>query len=137
MTTITPAEALSFMKQTKNNQAASNAHEDRFFSLVYELVRLIPYGRVSSYGAIAAAIGSPGAARMVGWALNHCSLESETVPAHRVVNRNGVLSGKHSFKEENTMQQLLEREGIIIKDDKVVDFKRLFWDPLIELSDFG
>lgn len=108
-------------------------NNDGFFSMVYEVTRLIPYGRVTSYGAIASYLGAPGAARMVGWALNNSHYLQDYIPAHRVVNRNGLLSGKHHFMGENIMQELLESEGVKIEYDQVVDFKRLFWDPNKEL----
>jgi methylated-DNA-protein-cysteine methyltransferase-like protein len=100
---------------------------------VYKVVRLIPYGRVTSYGAIAKCIGSPGASRMVGWALNNCHTQHDYVPAHRVVNRIGMLSGKHHFRHENLMQELLESEGVVVENNKISDFKTLFWDPSVEL----
>lgn len=109
-------------------------NDDNFFLQVYEVTKQIPEGRVTSYGAIAKCIGSPGASRMVGWALNSCHTSEETIPAHRVVNRNGLLTGKHHFRHENLMQQLLESEGVKVEDDKVVDFKILFWDPISELA---
>lgn len=102
-----------------------------FFAKVYQVAKLIPYGRVTSYGAIAKYLGATGSARMVGWALN--GSHKEEVPAHRVVNRNGLLTGKHHFQGTNLMQQLLESEGIEVKDNKVQDFESLFWDPMIEL----
>jgi len=105
-----------------------------FFKLVYDTCRLIPYGRVTSYGAIASYLGSPGAARMVGWALNKCHTESEFVPAHRVVNRLGLLTGKHHFRGKDIMQEFLESEGIIIDENKIVNFENLFWDPGKELK---
>ncbi|NNC69246.1 MAG: MGMT family protein [Flavobacteriaceae bacterium] len=101
---------------------------DNFFEKVYEIARKIPYGRVTSYGAIAKYLGAARSARMVGWAMN-ASHNDDTVPAHRVVNRNGVLSGKHHFQGTNLMQQLLESEGIVVKDNIVEDFERLFWNP--------
>ena len=104
-----------------------------FFGKVYDVVRLIPYGRVSTYGAIASYIGSPQAARMVGWAMNKSSSEKEFVPAHRVVNRAGMLTGKHFFHGENIMKELLENEGVIVEDDKVKNFDKLFWNPNTEL----
>ena len=103
-----------------------------FFEKVYEIARLIPYGRVTSYGAIAKCLGAPGSARMVGWAMN-ASGKSGDVPAHRVVNRNGLLSGKHHFKGTNLMQQLLESEDVVVKDNQVQNFEKLFWDPQKEL----
>lgn len=99
-----------------------------FFNSVYEVVKLIPYGRVSSYGAIASYLGTRSSSRMVGWAMNQAHSLPEPVPAHRVVNRNGLLTGKAHFGE-NRMQQLLESEGIRIENDQVVEFERLFWDP--------
>lgn len=102
--------------------------DENFFERVYAVVRQIPRGRVTSYGAIARQIGSSGSARMVGWAMNNASKLSD-VPAHRVVNRNGVLTGKHHFPGTYMMQQLLEEEGVEVKDDKIVGFDRLFWDP--------
>lgn len=99
-----------------------------FFNSVYEVVKLIPYGRVSSYGAIAAYLGTRSSSRMVGWAMNQAHSLPEPVPAHRVVNRNGLLTGKAHFGE-NRMQMLLESEGIRIENDQVVEFERLFWDP--------
>lgn len=100
---------------------------------MYEVVRLIPRGRVTSYGAIARYIGSPQAARMVGWAMNASHTQPGFVPAHRVVNRNGYLTGKHHFRHERMMQELLESEGVVIDNDRVRDFVRLFWDPYKEL----
>lgn len=103
-----------------------------FFQDVYEVARLIPEGRVTSYGAIAAYLGLKSSARMVGWAMNQSSVEN--VPAHRVVNRNGLLTAKHFFQGEKTMQMLLEAEGIRVKDDKIINFKEVFWDPVKELT---
>ncbi len=103
-----------------------------FFENVYEVVKLIPSGRVTSYGAIAAYLGSKRGARMVGWAMNNAHGLPD-VPAHRVVNRNGVLTGKNFFGGGNVMQDLLEAEGLNIKDDQVVAFQKYFWDPVIEL----
>jgi methylated-DNA-protein-cysteine methyltransferase related protein len=102
---------------------------DSFFERVYEVARLIPYGRITSYGAIARFIGSPQSARMVGWALNNCHNLEEFIPAHRVVNRNGMLTGKNHFRTPDLMQQLLENEGIKVVDDKVIHFEYHFWDP--------
>ena len=103
-----------------------------FFSDVYDVVRLIPTGRVCSYGAIANYLGSKRSSRMVGWAMN-ASHKFDDIPAHRVVNRNGMLTGKHHFQQPNLMQELLEKEGIAFRDDIVVDFNILFWDPFVEL----
>lgn len=105
--------------------------EEGFFSQVFKVTALIPYGRVTSYGAIAKFLASPGSARMVGWALNNC--DKQNVPAHRVVNRMGLLTGKHHFQGTNLMQQLLESEGVKVVENKVMDFERLFWDPTKEL----
>lgn len=96
---------------------------------------MIPQGRVTSYGAIAASLGSPGSARMVGWALNNSSSQIDFVPAHRVVNRNGLLTGKRHFDTPNVMQELLENEGIIIKNNQIQDFKNKFWDPSVEITE--
>lgn len=104
-----------------------------FFQDVHEVAKLIPKGRVTSYGAIANYLGLKRSARMVGWAMNQSSVD-ETIPAHRVVNRKGLLTGKHFFKGEKTMQQLLEAEGIQVKDDQVVDFDQVFWDPATEIA---
>jgi methylated-DNA-protein-cysteine methyltransferase-like protein len=103
--------------------------EENFFDSVYKVARLIPPGRVTSYGAIARYIGAPGAARMVGWALNSSHTSKKFGPAHRVVNRNGMLTGKHHFRHPGLMQEMLESEGVCVEDDRVVDFDRLFWDP--------
>lgn len=104
-----------------------------FFSKVYEVTRLIPYGRVTSYGAIARYLGSGRSARMVGWALNSCHASQDYIPAHRVVNHKGLLTGKHHFGSDSLMEQLLENEGLIIEDDQVVNFREKFWDPMSEL----
>jgi methylated-DNA-protein-cysteine methyltransferase-like protein len=108
---------------------STRVNELSFFEQVYEVVRLIPHGRVSSYGAIARYLGTGGSSRMVGWAMNACHGVLPPVPAHRVVNRLGILSGKAHFPGPDKMQQRLEAEGVLVKDDKVVDFHRLFWDP--------
>lgn len=107
--------------------------KDDFFSKVYEVTKHIPYGRITSYGAIARYLGSGRSARMVGWALNVCHNNTGFIPAHRVVNRNGLLTGKHHFGNSTTMEQLLENEGIIIKDDRIINFSEKFWDPAAEL----
>jgi len=105
-----------------------------FFESVYEVTRLIPYGRITSYGAIARFLGSGRSARMVGWALNVCHTRPDFIPAHRVVNRNGLLTGKRHFGNSSTMQQLLENEGIIVEDDTILNFRERFWDPSKELK---
>ena len=104
------------------------SNNDNFFERVYEIVRQIPEGKVTSYGAIAKAIGAARSARMVGWAMN-ASHNLEDVPAHRVVNRIGLLSGKHHFEGTNLMQQLLENEGIQVVDNQIIDFEKHFWEP--------
>jgi len=106
------------------------AYNDTFFERVYEIARQIPYGKVTSYGAIAKALGAARSARMVGWAMNASHLK-EDIPAHRVVNRNGVLTGKHHFDGTNLMQQLLESEGVKVKNNQIVDFEKHFWQPEI------
>jgi methylated-DNA-protein-cysteine methyltransferase-like protein len=105
---------------------------DNFFERVYEIARQIPYGNVTSYGAIAKALGVARSARMVGWAMN-ASHNLDDVPAHRVVNRNGLLSGKHHFDGTNLMQQLLENEGVKVVDNQIVDFEKFFWNPIVDL----
>jgi methylated-DNA-protein-cysteine methyltransferase-like protein len=105
-----------------------------FFENVYEVVKLIPYGRVTSYGAIARYLGSPGAARMVGWAMNQSHHAEEFIPAHRVVNRNGMLTGKHHFDGPEVMAELLSNEGMEIISNQIKDFDRYFWDPVQELG---
>ncbi len=107
-----------------------------FFEQVYAVVRQIPYGRVTSYGAIARYLGSARSSRAVGWALRHAFSDSSFLPAHRVVNREGLLTGKHAFGFRDTMQQLLESEGIEVKNDRVVRFRELFWDPAENLDSF-
>jgi methylated-DNA-protein-cysteine methyltransferase related protein len=104
-----------------------------FFQSVFEVVRLIPFGRVTSYGAIAKYLGSGKSSRMVGWAMNASHGELPEVPAHRVVNRLGILSGKMHFNPPESMQQRLEKEGVAVENDKVVRFSELFWDPAEEL----
>lgn len=101
---------------------------DNFFERVYTVVRQIPYGKVTSYGAIAKVLGAARSARMVGWAMN-AAHNLEDVPAHRVVNRKGLLTGKHHFDGTNLMQQLLESEGVIIEDNQIINFEDVFWEP--------
>jgi methylated-DNA-protein-cysteine methyltransferase related protein len=103
--------------------------EKDFFESVYKVARLIPKGRVTSYGAIAKFLGAARSSRMVGWAMNNAHAQKPKVPAHRVVNRNGMLTGKHHFGTPTLMQELLEKEGVKVKKDKVVEFKKIFWDP--------
>jgi methylated-DNA-protein-cysteine methyltransferase-like protein len=105
-----------------------------FFSDVFDVVRLVPEGRVTTYGAIAAYLGTRLSARMVGWAMNASHAVQPPVPAQRVVNRNGMLSGRMHFETPSEMQELLEKEGVNVKDNMVQDFHRLFWDPTIEMT---
>jgi len=104
-----------------------------FFANVFEVVKLIPPGRVTSYGAVAAYLGSKGSARMVGWALISSHEQNKNVPAYRVVNRNGLLTGKQHYASPTAMQESLEKEGIRVENDQVVNFNQLFWDPAKEL----
>jgi methylated-DNA-protein-cysteine methyltransferase related protein len=105
-----------------------------FFEQVYEVVRLIPRGRVTSYGAIAAYLGSKGSSRMVGWAMNASHNALQDIPAHRVVNRTGLLTGKHHFGGPEIMRQLLESEGLVFNRDQILNFEKVFWDPQKELA---
>ncbi len=107
--------------------------KEGFFRQVYAVVRKIPSGRVTSYGAIARYLGSKGSARMVGWALNSSKYNLRQLPAHRVVNRNGLLTGKRAFGGQNTMRELLLSEGVRVEEDKILNFKEIFWDPSSEL----
>jgi methylated-DNA-protein-cysteine methyltransferase-like protein len=107
--------------------------KDNFYQQVYDIVALIPKGRVTSYGAIAKALGAAKSSRMVGRALIHAHHPNNKLPIYRVVNRSGLLTGKHHYDGSEHMQQLLEAEGIEIEDDQIKDFKKLFWDPMIEL----
>ncbi len=105
-----------------------------FFQLVYQVAREIPYGRVTSYGAIAAYLGAKRSSRMVGWAMNNAHHQQPPVPAHRVVNRNGMLTGKNHFETPITMQTLLEQEGLVVKNDQIQHFETIFWNPMKELE---
>lgn len=120
-------------KATLSILRPSGKKDDSFFDLVHEVARQIPRGRVTSYGAIAACLGTRLSARMVGWAMMSTPAAKKPVPAHRVVNRNGLLTGRHHYNPPERMQLLLEKEGVAVKNDKVVDFKKLFWDPAQEL----
>ena len=111
----------------------SQENKENIYDAIYQVVRSIPQGRVSSYGAIAAAIGLASGARLVGYAMNNSHFAIPSVPAHRVVNRNGQLTGKHHFSPPELMQQLLEAEGVKVENDMVLDFDALFWDPMKEL----
>ena len=117
---LTPPPALSGKKKLSN---------DSFFDSVFQVARLIPKGRVSTYGAIAEYLGTKLSARMVGWAMNAAGSAVPPVPAHRVVNRNGMLSGKHHFATPTLMEDLLRQERITVKNDKIVEFEKLFWNP--------
>jgi methylated-DNA-protein-cysteine methyltransferase related protein len=126
-----------YLSSTVSNTAlifmAAKEENFSFFENVFEVVKLIPAGRVTSYGAVAAYLGSKGSARMVGWALISSHQQNKNIPAYRVVNRNGLLTGKQHFSSPTAMQESLEREGVRIENDQVVDFKNLFWDPAQEL----
>lgn len=131
------------MKERKNNKTPKTSlralvptgnRDEGFFQQVYELARQVPKGRVTSFGAIARCLGAAKSARMVGWALSGSSTVRPKVPAHRVVNAQGLLSGKFHFETLTRMEELLAREGVIVKNDQVVDFKTLFWDPSRELG---
>jgi methylated-DNA-protein-cysteine methyltransferase-like protein len=120
------------IKESFQKILPSGEKENDFFQQVWELVRQIPKGRVTSYGAIAAALGLKSGARMVGWAMNSSHGQQPLVPAHRVVNRNGQLSGKNHFATPTRMQELLEKEGVRIQKDTIINFSQHFWDPLQE-----
>jgi len=105
-----------------------------FYEMIYEVVRHVPKGRVTSYGAIAKYLGSAQSSRLVGWAMNQAHGKKPPVPAHRVVNRLGILSGKHHFGHPKLMEQMLAKEGVKVKKDTVQNFKKVFWDPAIELK---
>ena len=116
-------------KSIKQEQPKSTQKEYSFFADVYDVVRQIPKGKVTSYGAIAAYLGTKLSARMVGWAMNAAHTAKPKVPAQRVVNRNGMLSGKHHFGTPTAMEELLKKDGVEIKNDTVIDFKERFWNP--------
>jgi methylated-DNA-protein-cysteine methyltransferase-like protein len=130
------------MKKNKSSKAPhkltsvtpSGRRDESFFELVFEVVRQIPKGRVTSYGAIAAALGLKSSARLVGWALNGSHRVKPKVPAQRVVNRQGLLTGKIHFEYPEQMQELLQEDGVQVVNDQVVDFRERFWDPMTELS---
>ncbi len=127
------------MQKKKSNEKLrsirpSGKRDENFFELVYQVARQIPKGRVTSYGAIASWLGAKSSARMVGWAMNGCGKVRPKVPAHRVVNRLGILSGKPHFSPPGMMEQLLKKEGIKVKNDAIVDFEKLFWDPAKEIG---
>lgn len=116
-------------KLLKKEQPKNTLKEYSFFADVFEVARQIPKGRVTSYGAIAAYLGTKLSARMVGWAMNAAGNAKPKVPAQRVVNRNGMLTGKHHFATPTMMEELLKKDGVAVKNNTVVDFKKLFWDP--------
>lgn len=126
----TTSKAVEKIKTVK----PSGKKDESFFELVYEVARQIPKGRVTSYGAIAACLGTKLSARMVGWAMNGAGKVKPKIPAHRVVNRIGLLSGKHHFSPPGSMERSLRKEGIKVKNDKIVDFEKHFWDPVKELG---
>jgi methylated-DNA-protein-cysteine methyltransferase related protein len=124
------------MKKNKlaTEQPKNTVTEYSFFQDVYAVVRQIPKGKVTSYGAIAAFLGTKLSARMVGWAMNAAGTAKPKVPAQRVVNRNGMLTGKQHFSTPTLMEELLKKDGVTVKNDTITDFKKIFWDPSIELS---
>ena len=121
-------------KEPIKKAPVKNTREYSFFEDVYDVVRQIPKGRVTSYGAIASYLGTRLSARMVGWAMNAAGTARPKVPAQRVVNRNGMLTGKYHFATPTLMEELLRKEKVFVKDDVVIDFKNKFWDPLVELG---
>jgi methylated-DNA-protein-cysteine methyltransferase-like protein len=126
--------SVSGFLQVRRSWSRPMSEHSSFFQQVYEVTRKVPYGRVTTYGAIARYLGSPGAARMVGWAMNQSSSAAQFVPAHRVVNRLGLLTGKHHFEGSDLMQELLENEGAVIRDNQIINMDEMFWDPLKELG---
>lgn len=135
LTALIPmASKKNILQEKLKSVTPSGKKDESFFELVFDVVRLIPKGRVTSYGAIAAALGAKSSARMVGWAMNGSHRVRPKVPAHRVVNRQGLLTGKIHFDYPGQMQELLEKEGIKVVDDQIVDFQKKFWDPAKELS---
>lgn len=121
-------------KSTKNESPKSSLKEYSFFTDVYDVVRQVPRGKVTSYGAIANYLGTRLSARMVGWAMNSAHDARPKVPAQRVVNRNGMLTGKHHFATPSAMEELLKKDGVPVKNDTVVDFEKRFWDPSVALA---
>ncbi len=124
----------STKKIKETARISGDVKEYTFFEDVYGVVRQIPKGRVTSYGAIAAYLGTKLSARMVGWALNAAHHATPGVPAQRVVNRNGMLTGKYHFKDEKEMENLLARDGVSVSEERIVNFESIFWDPSIELA---
>lgn len=127
---------VSKSRATRNSleTSTSTGKEFSFFQDVYDVARQVPKGRVTSYGAIAAYLGSKLSARMVGWAMNAAHAAKPKVPAQRVVNRNGILTGKHHFATDTLMEELLKKDGVAVKNDTVVDFEKIFWDPARDLK---
>ncbi|WP_394767515.1 MGMT family protein [Ferruginibacter sp.] len=125
---------LAAKNNSQKETAKSTVKEYSFFADVYDVVRQIPKGRVTSYGAIAVYLGTKLSARMVGWAMNAAHVAQPKIPAHRVVNRNGQLTGKHHFGTPTLMEELLKKEKIGVKEDKIIDFKKVFWEPSAELG---
>ena len=125
---------LAAKKDPVKETAKSTAKEYSFFADVYDVVRQIPKGRITSYGAIAVYLGTKLSARMVGWAMNAAHTAKPKIPAHRVVNRNGMLTGRHHFATPTLMEELLKKEKIVVEGDKIADFKNIFWDPSTELG---
>ena len=130
MAAVRKTKTISKLKSVK----PSGKKDESFFELVYEVARQIPKGRVTSYGAIAACLGTKLSARMVGWAMNGAGKVKPKVPAHRVVNRIGLLSGKHHFSPPGSMEKSLKKEGIKVKNDRIIDFEKHFWDPVKEVG---
>jgi methylated-DNA-protein-cysteine methyltransferase-like protein len=126
--------AEDLMSMAKNQLINGAIQQRDFFADVMAVVRQIPRGRVTSYGAIARYLGATRSSRIVGYCMNNAHTVKPKVPAHRVVNRNGLLTGKHHFATETRMQELLEKEGVKVKDDQVLDFAKRFWDPVLELG---
>ena len=126
--------AVKKSQEKLNTVLPSGKKDSTFFEQVYDVARQIPRGRVTSYGAIAAYLGTKMSARMVGWAMNGACNLTPPVPAHRVVNRNGMLSGKMHFSTPTRMEELLRKEKIKVLDDTIIDFEKKFWDPAVELS---
>jgi methylated-DNA-protein-cysteine methyltransferase-like protein len=133
MIKLNPMPSKKPVREKLQSVNPSGKRDVNFFELVYDVARQIPYGRVTSYGAIAACLGTKMSARMVGWAMNGAHQVRPKVPAHRVVNRLGMLSGKHHFHPPGSMEKLLKKEGVRVKNDQVQDFKKVFWDPAEEL----
>lgn len=126
-------KTLAVKKDAAKETAKSTVKEYSFFADVYDVVRQIPKGRVTSYGAIAVYLGTKLSARMVGWAMNAAHTAKPKIPAHRVVNRNGMLTGRHHFATPTLMEELLKKEKVMVKDEKIIDFKNIYWDPSTEL----